>query len=216
LRRRIDSRTSTISRQFDRICLLLSSLGYLNDAGTGVTDAGRLLARIYGETDLVVAESLRAGHWQSLTPWELASVCAALVYESRGRDEPRAPRLPGGAAGQAIADLLRTWDRLKRLEEDHRLKTLPDADLGLCWPMFRWAKGHSLDAILWESELTAGDFVRWTKQVIDLLGQIAQAAPDGDPVGATAVAAAGLIDRGVVSFSGLGGAESGPGGAVPL
>ncbi|PID98495.1 MAG: hypothetical protein CSA83_00950 [Actinomycetales bacterium] len=30
------------------------------------------------------------------------------------------------------------------------------------------------------TELSAGDFVRWVRQVIDLAGQIAQALPAGD------------------------------------
>lgn len=202
LRRRIDSRTNTIARQFDRICGLLSELGYLDESGRAVTDSGRMLARIYGDTDLVVAESLREGQWDSLSAADLASVCAALVYESRGRDEGAVPRLPGGRAGEAVDALQRTWGRLKQQETDNRLQTLPDPDVGLCWPMLRWAQGHSLEAILWESDLTAGDFVRWTKQVIDLLGQIVQAVP-GTPVAAAASAAATLIDRGVVSYSGL-------------
>ena len=68
--------------------------------------------------------------------------------------------------------------------------------------MFRWARGHALDSILWESDLTAGDFVRWSKQVIDLLGQIMQAQP-GSAVADAAKTAAGLVDRGVVAYSGV-------------
>jgi ATP-dependent RNA helicase HelY len=202
LRRRIDARTNTLSRQFDRICQLLSTLGYLDADGTSVTPAGSMLGRIYGDTDLVVAELLRSGALGALDAPGLASLCAALVYESRGRDEATAPRLPGGSTGEAIDQLLIAWDRLKHLEADHGIATLPDADLGLCWPLYRWAQGHSLDAVLWESGLTAGDFVRWTKQVIDLLGQLAQADPQ-DRVSHTAAVAAGLIDRGVVAYSGL-------------
>ncbi len=203
LRRRIDSRTNSIARTFDRICSMLGGLGYLGASGTEVTAAGHTLARIYGDTDLVVAEAMRSGTWNTLTAVELTSVVAALVYESRGgREESAVPRLPGGPAGEAIAELLQTWDRLKQLEADRGLQTLPDADLGLCWPLYRWAKGANLDGVLWEADLTAGDFVRWTKQVIDLLGQIAQAAA-GEPLAATAGAAAALIDRGVVAYSGL-------------
>ena len=202
LQQRIDSRTNTIARQFDNICGLLSELGYLDEAGTEVTDPGRMLARIYGDTDLVVAEALRGNEWDELTPADLACLCAALVYESRGRDDGTKPRVPGGSAGMALDNLLSTWERLITLETEHRLQTLPRPDLGLSWPMFRWARGHQLETVLWESDLTAGDFVRWSRQVIDVLGQITQADPSR-PVAEIARAAIGLIDRGVVAYSGV-------------
>lgn len=200
MRRRVESRTATIARQFDRICALLESLDYLADGGTMVTDAGLMLARIYGDTDIVVAESLRSGAWDSLSAVDLASVCAVLVYESRGKDDGVSPRLPSGAAGTAIEQLLRTWERLSRLEGEFGVRTLPDPDLGLAWPMLRWAQGRSLESVLWESDMTAGDFVRWAKQVIDLLGQVIQASANS-PMATQARLAADLIDRGVVAYS---------------
>jgi len=200
LRKRVHSRTATIAIQFDQICSLLVSLGYLSPDGEAVTPQGATLARIYSDTDIVVAECLKSGAWDGLDPAELASVCAALVYESRGKDDGSSPRLPHGAATNAIQDLLKTWDRLKQLESANGLRTLPEADLGLSWGMYRWAQGRGLEAVLWESAMTAGDFVRWTKQVIDLLGQIVQARP-GSPVAKTANKAADLIDRGVISYT---------------
>ena len=44
-----------------------------------------------------------------------------------------------------------------------------------------------------------GDFVRWNRQVIDLLDQIAGCAGPGDGVGRAAIAAIGAIRRGVVA-----------------
>ena len=46
------------------------------------------------------------------------------------------------------------------------------------------------------SELSAGDFVRWTRQVVDLLDQLATVVGDG--IGATAGEAVELLRRGVV------------------
>ena len=85
-------------------------------------------------------------------------------------------------------------------------------ELGFAWAAFRWASGHSLEPVLRDAEMQAGDFVRWTKQLIDLLGQIAVAARDSDgdaeaaggsktAVGRTARAAADLLRRGVVAYS---------------
>ena len=59
--------------------------------------------------------------------------------------------------------------------------------------------------MLRESELPAGDFVRWAKQLVDLLGQVAQAAGGADPqLRRTADQAVEAIRRGVVAYSSVG------------
>ena len=57
-----------------------------------MTDDGRLLARIYSESDLLVAECLRTDAWAGLEDAELAAVISAVLYETRGGDGPGAPR----------------------------------------------------------------------------------------------------------------------------
>ena len=75
--------TNTIANHFDKICLVLESLGYLTgDGGAEVTEHGRMLARIYAELDLVAAECIRAGVFDDLTHPQLAAVLASLVYEA--------------------------------------------------------------------------------------------------------------------------------------
>ena len=54
--------------------------------------------------------------------------------------------------------------------------------------------------VLRGGELAAGDFVRWCKQVIDVLDQIAQAAPQ-PALRRTASAAVKAVRRGVVAYS---------------
>jgi len=68
-----------------------------------VPPPGRQLARIWSESDLLVAECLRAGVWDALDPAELAACVSALLYESR-RDAEGAGRLPGGAARAALEE----------------------------------------------------------------------------------------------------------------
>src|SRR5437660_11129787 len=102
---------------FDRVCRLLESLGYLH--GDDVTDAGRVLARIYSEADLVIAEALRDGLWDNLDAKELAAVVSALVYEARRDDDP-SPRLPPGAVRAALDELARLWGTLQQAEHDAR------------------------------------------------------------------------------------------------
>jgi len=56
--------------------------------------------------------------------------------------------------------------------------------------------------VLGEEEVTPGDFVRVTKQLLDLLRQIALVAEDPELAG-TARAAVDACQRGVVAYSSL-------------
>ena len=49
-----------------------------------------------------------------------------------------------------------------------------------------------------ETVLLVGDFVRWCKQIIDLLGQIAQT---DSPIAPTAREAIDRVKRGIVAYS---------------
>ncbi|MFD9486648.1 DEAD/DEAH box helicase [Streptomyces sp. NPDC059991] len=210
LEHRIEGRTNTIARTFDRIVALLTELDYLRD--DEVTAHGRRLARLYGELDLLASECLRAGVWEGLSPAELAACVSALVYEARQADDAVAPKLPSGAAKAALGEMVRIWGRLDALEEDHRINQAEgvgqrEPDLGFAWAAFQWASGQGLDEVLREAEMPAGDFVRWCKQVIDVLGQIAAAAPGssaGSTVAKNARKAVDALLRGVVAYSSVG------------
>ena len=198
LQSKVASRTNTIARMFDRVCEVLESLGYLD--GDEVTPAGRVLARIYSESDLLIAEALREGMWDELDAKELASVVSTLVYEARRDDDP-SPRLPPGGVRRAIEELNRLWGSLEQVEHDARVDFLREPDLGFAWIAWRWAKGDPLDAVLLDASQAPGDFVRWMKQLIDLLDQIADAAPEQSPVRTTASRAVKALRRGVVAYS---------------
>ncbi len=198
VQRKIEQRTNTIARQFDRVCQVLDALHYLD--GDKTTEAGDRLSRIYAELDLVAAECLRQGVFDDLDVPELASALAALVYESRSKDEPTSPRLPRGEVRDSIEKMGSIWRDLSALERDMRVDFLRSMDLGFCWAAYRWASGASLAEVLYESDLAAGDFVRWVKQLIDLTEQIADAAGP-TPLRATARAVTDQIRRGVISYA---------------
>jgi len=200
LERRMRSRTGTLGRTFDKVCDVLERLRYLDD--DTVTPAGAPLARLYTESDLVVSESLRTGAWDDLAPAELAAVVSSLVYEARRDDEP-APRVPPGRCREALDALEREWEALHQVEADVGLDFLREPDRGFAWAAWRWASGHPLDAVLLDTGMAAGDFVRWVKQLIDLLDQLTDAAPETSPVRSTARTALGSLRRGVVAYSGL-------------
>jgi len=204
LKRRVEQRTNTIARQFDRVCEVLVALDYLTAEGEDVrvTDRGRHLMRIYSDMDLVAAESLRTGLWSELSASELAAALSILVFEARRADDASAPRLPGGRVRQVIADMVHLWSELDALERDHKLDFLREPDLGFAWAAYRWAEGDPLDDVLGATDLAAGDFVRWMKQLLDLADQVADAAAD-PPLRRTAREASDRLRRGVVAYSSL-------------
>jgi ATP-dependent RNA helicase HelY len=202
LERRVAGRSHVIARTFDRVCRVLERLGYLD--GDTVTPDGQRLARLYSELDLLAAECLRRGLWDELSPAELAACVSALSFESRQADDRQPPRLPKGPVPEAVAAMIRTWGELDQLEKDNELSFLREPDLGFAWAAYRWARGAKLESVLDEApDLTPGDFVRSVKQLLDLLDQIASAAPapTSPNLPATARAAIDAMRRGVIAYS---------------
>ncbi len=174
-----DRRTNTIAVRFDRICSVLESLGYLSgDQDSHVTDAGRMLSRLYSELDLVTAEAIRAGVFDGLSAPQLAAVLSSLVFEARGdRREPA--RLPDRASEDAQQRLRAVWRQVCLTERDHRLPSHDQPEIGFAEAIHAWVSGAELFDVLLMSGLTAGDFVRWARQVIDVAGQVADAVGPG-------------------------------------
>ncbi|TYL55959.1 DEAD/DEAH box helicase [Nocardioides sp. BGMRC 2183] len=203
LERRVERRTNTVARTFDRVCEVLEALEYLESAGPdgsgqdAVTERGRGLMRIYSELDLVAAEALRTGMLDDLTPPQFAAVVSCLVYEARRPDEAPPP-VPGGQVQVRIDALVRLWAELESLERDHRLDFLRRPDSGFAWTAYRWADGQPLDEVLTRADLTAGDFVRQMKQLVDFTGQLADAAA-GTPVRDVARRCVDALRRGIVA-----------------
>ena len=194
LNSRVANRTHVIARRFDLIKVMLEKFGYLNN--DVITTNGKLLSKIYGETDLLIAEMIRREGFGQLTAAELVSIVSVFVYESR-KDSP--PKLPRGQVEEVLADLVKVWMEINDLETELGLEPIREPDAGFCWASYRWASGHSLTSILKGTDLTVGDFVRSMKQIIDLLRQIAIASPHLSPIVKDAL---GRIDRGVIAYAG--------------
>ncbi|WP_100466389.1 DEAD/DEAH box helicase [Mycobacteroides abscessus] len=209
LQRKVAATTNSLARTFDRILALLAERGYVEDSaelGMKVTQDGMLLARIYSESDLLVAECLRRGLWAGLKPAELAAVASAVLYESRGDTVSATGEAPTAALRGALAETHRALARLRRDEQQHHLSPTREIDEGFVAAVYRWATTGDLAASLEAAgdtgtALPAGDFVRWCRQVVDLLDQIHKAAPDAE-VRSAAKAAVGDVRRGVVAVDG--------------
>jgi ATP-dependent RNA helicase HelY len=194
---RVSGRSHVLARTFGRVCTVLEQLGYM--AGDEVTAGGRLLAALYTELDLLAAECLRRGTWAGLAPAELAACVSALTFESRRTDDTSPPRLPHGRVREVLASMVSIWGDLQAAESEQHLSFLREPDLGFAWTVHAWARGTALDKLV-GPDLTAGDFVRAMKQLIDLLGQLA-VADGGGELARTARAAMDALRRGVVAYS---------------
>jgi ATP-dependent RNA helicase HelY len=199
---RASSRTNTIAAHFDKICLVLESQGYLSSDGQSrVTASGRMLARIYAELDLVAAECIREGVFDDLTPPQLAAVLSSLVFQARRSDDAaRRPRMPDLRSNDAMTEVRKIWRTVSLVERDARLPRAPEPDMGFSEIAYGWSAGRSLAAVLSDTDLTAGDFVRWVRQVTDFAGQIADAAGPGR-LRETAHELVRSMRRGVVVYS---------------
>ena len=80
------------------------------------------------------------------------------------------------------------------------LELVREPDPGFCDQLYQWASGKPLEEVLEDGDMSAGDFVRSTKQVWDLLRQLADVAPE--PLSGRCRDAARAIYRGVVAYSG--------------
>lgn len=194
LQSRMEGRTNLIPRTFDRVSEVLRERGYVQ--GETLTGKGKLLSRIYAETDLLLAELISQGSCDALSPSDLAALLSALLFEGRG-ERSKMPRIPKSLEAK-LKEVISFWSELCEVEYAHGLHPVREPNFDMLWSVHRWANGTSLHTILRESEITVGDFVRHIRQVIDLLGQMSDAAPN---LSLRCKEAINLIDRGVVAYS---------------
>jgi len=200
-----------LGHQLDAVLEILSSRGYVR--GWTVTPAGELLAGLYHEADLLIAEALGAGLMTGLEPAGMAAVASAFCYEPR-RERAGALEAPPGAVASAIEAIGELSEELADSERDRGLPVTRGVDAGFALLARDWARGRDLRRVLQPGSagppgrrgryarqvMTGGDFVRNMKQVIDLLRQLAVVAPD-ESVRSSAAAAAKRLLRGVVAAS---------------
>lgn len=202
IERQIQSRTGAISRTFDRVTDILVRLDYLEQDTEGElvpTESGESLKRIYGERDLLVSECIRQGLWQGVDAPTLAALVSVVVHEPRRGEEDVAPRLPRGRFAARFDAMLAVWSELNELEQDGGMPGSTPPSAGFALATHRWANGVSLYRVLGDDELSAGDFVRRMKQVVDVLDQVVHAS-DG-ALAETAHAAMDALRRGIVLYS---------------
>ena len=203
LQRRVKGRVESLARQFDRVLRVLEAWGYVD--GWSLTEAGERLARIYHEEDLLIAECLGQGLLDGLEPAELAGAVSAFTFEARTQME--------GTAWFPTPRVRRRWVEIERLagelngaEDDAGLPLTRPPDPGFAGLAAAWAAGEELAEVIEDEEISGGDFVRNVKQLVDLLRQLGDVAPDPS-TSAAARSAADRLMRGVVAASSVVGTE---------
>lgn len=191
---RVENRTHVIAKTFDQICQVLDHLDYIH--GEKPTAQGKILTKIYAESDLLLTESIRRGLLSDLNGAELLAVVSCMIFETRS-SENIAPKMPSAKVSSTITQVLSLWAELEKIEADFGVQTQREPDAGFAFISYRWATGNSLANVLKGSDMSVGDFVRSTKQLIDLLNQIAGASEDLRPTCKDAIK---KIDRGVVAY----------------
>ncbi len=195
---RADLRSSGMGlvEDFRAIEQLMTDFGYLE--GWGLTPRGVRLRFIYNELDLLLAETLERGLFWELSAEELASLASCFVYEPRS-DERSVPVWPTAVLAERWEAIEALWEELTSKERLMKLPTTRSPDPGFAGLAYRWACGDELEDFE-DRRLQPGDFVRVSRQLVDLIKQLRDVAPE---IAVEAKEALSKIDRGVVAAMGF-------------
>jgi ATP-dependent RNA helicase HelY len=195
-------RSNIIARDFENVCDVLLELGYLIGTRPDLetTKIGKQLKGIHAESTLLISEAINTGIFSELNPSELAAVVSIFVYESR-KDETEGLRMNNAKISATIAEVNKQFHAIRAIETAHKLNTISKPDPGFAPLIYNWANGNNLLQVLRKSDISAGDFVRTTRRIIDVLEQISHVSTN--EVRGSALEAVALLRRGIVSASGL-------------
>ena len=169
LEKRVSTSVQSVSKKFEDLTDLLEQWGYVDD--WKLTKKGVRLGRIFHESDLLIAECLSEGVFDDLDHYELASLTSVFVYEDRKREALERIHFPNSKLDDRWAKIEQISRKLSAQEVQYGLLPHRFPDPGFMCTAYDWAHGTSLFDILDEDDVTAGDFVRTMKQLIDLLRQ---------------------------------------------
>ncbi len=202
-RKRIDQHRAKLREQgvglvedFDAIRSILEEWEYLD--GWGLTSRGDRLRFVYNEMDLLLTEATERGYFWSLEPRELAAVASFFVYEPR-TDRPAEPRWPSPVVEERYRRIIELWEELALTERRRKLPMTRQPEAGFAAAAFAWASNRDLEDLP-SAEFAPGDFVRVSRQLVDLLRQLRDGFPELADEGREALR---LVDRGVVAAQGV-------------
>ncbi len=183
--------------QFWLIHGLLGEWDYVD--GWHLTPRGERLRFIYNELDLLLTESIERGFLWDLDAAELAGFCSTFVYQPR-REAGGEPVWPTARLAERWVDVVELWEELSAGESRRRLPVSRRPENGVVRAVYEWASGTELEDLP-DRLMAPGDFVRVSRQLVDLVRQVKDAFPE---MSQTCSEALRGIDRGVVAAQGVG------------
>ena len=198
LEKRVSNSTQSVSNKFDELVKLLTEWGFVDD--WSLTQRGQMLSHIFHESDLLIANCVSEGVFEGLSAPNMAAMASVFVFQARGGEEASATHFPNHELKTRWRSAAKLSQRLAVAETNHGLVVHRGPEAGFMGAALDWASGTPLVDVLEEDELTAGDFVRTIKQLIDLLRQLSIVLfEEGDRNAASE--AAEMCFRGVVAAS---------------
>ena len=184
LQRKVDGRTNSVARTFDRICDLLEEMDYLGPGGDhGDAARGAAAAALHREGPARRRVPAPRGLGPARRPGPRRRHLGPRPRAAPRGDRDQPADAEPSTSREAWSEMVRLWSALEDREREQRPAarrvTRTAASRG-------WSTGgpaaDQLEAVLRGSDIAAGDFVRRCKQIIDLLDQVADAAANsGSP-----------------------------------
>ena len=197
LEKRVSTSTQSVSNKFDELIKLLGEYDFVDD--WSLTQRGQMLSHIFHESDLLIAICVSDGVFDGLSAANMAALASIFVFQARGGEESTS-HFPNNEMKIRWKSAAKISHRLALAETNHGLVVHRGPEAGFMGAALDWVSGTSLVDVLEEDELTAGDFVRTIKQLIDLLRQLSTVLYE-ESDRAAASTAAELCFRGVVAAS---------------
>jgi ATP-dependent RNA helicase HelY len=209
---RVDGHNRSLGREFDRVVDVLTRRGYISqserhgDQQWSLTAKGTMLASVFHESDLLIAECLSFGYLDDVDAPALAGLLSTFVYEHRSPEPPAPPWFTNDLARKRWRSIQAASEDLAADEQSSELGVHRAPDPGFFAAAHAWTAGHELGTVVGDEELTGGDFVRTMKQLIDLARQVADVAPSS-ATRDVAREVATLAFRGIVADGTLSGVD---------
>ncbi len=183
--------------EFHSIRELLEEWGYVD--GWALKLRGERLRFLYNESDLLLTECTERGLLWNLEPADVAALLSVFIFEPRV-DESPPPVWPSPALEERFVEIERVWSELLGLERQYKLPPTPRPEPGFVAMAWAWANQQELDDLP-DLGMAPGDFVRVSRQLVDLLRQVRDNVPESSEDARVALQ---LVDRGVVAAQGAG------------
>ena len=195
LRDQISVAEGGLGRSLVAIEEIMESFGFAES--WRLSSRGETLQSIFHEMDLLMALCIDEGVLEDVTAAELAALVSVLTYEHRSRLDPPPPWFPNQNTKKKVERIMAYSRQIRGEEAKRGLPETRAPDPTIFGQVHGWASGHELSDVL-DDDTPAGDFVRNIRQVVDLLGQLADCSPSLE-LKKAAKEAGRLLDRGLVS-----------------